>query len=193
MESYFYIIHFKKSMKMKKIIAIVVGLVVIAWLWLFIMKSSKWAIYTGKTVSVDYIGSFPDGKIFDTSIESVAKENALYNPQRPYTPLSFVVGGNTVIPGFGNAVNGMKIGETKKVTLEPKDAYWDVDPTKVSKVDRSLFQQANIVPQVGQTYQIRGQISTVTAMTETEVTIDTNNPMAGKTLVFEITLKSVEK
>ncbi len=178
---------------MKKIIAIVVWLVVIAWLWLFIMKSSKWAIYTGKTVSVDYIGSFPDGKVFDTSIEKVAKENALYNPQRPYAPLSFEVGGNTVIPGFGNAVNGMKIWQTKKVTLEPKDAYGEIDPTKVSKVDRGLFQQANIVPQVGQTYQIRGQISTVKEMTETEVTIDTNNPMAGKTLVFEITLKSVEK
>ena len=178
---------------MKKIIAIVVGLVVVAWLWLFVMKSSKWAIYTGKTVSVDYIGSFPDGKVFDTSIESVAKENALYNPQRPYTPLSFEVGGKTVIPGFGNAVNGMKIWQTKKVTLEPKDAYGEIDPSKVSKVDRALFQQANIVPQIGQTYQIRGQISTVLEMTDTEVTIDTNNPMAGKTLVFEITLKSVEK
>lgn len=178
---------------MKKIVAIVVGIVVVVWIALFAMKSMKWADYTGKTVSVDYVWSFPDGKVFDTSIEQVAKDNALYNPQRPYTPLSFVVGGNTVIPGFGNAVNGMRIGETKKVTLEPKDAYWEVDPTKVSKVDRSLFQQANIVPQVWQTYQIRGQISTVTAMTDTEVTIDTNSPMAGKTLVFEITLKSVEK
>lgn len=179
--------------KTKKIIGVVVAVIVIAALVLFMMKSSKGAIYTGKTVSVDYIGSFPDGKVFDTSIESVAKENALYNPQRPYTPLTFEVGSNTVIPGFGNAVNGMRIWQTKKVTLEPKDAYWDVDPSKVSKVERSLFQDANIVPQVGQTYQIRGQISTVTAITDTEVTIDTNNPMAGKTLVFEITLKSVEK
>jgi peptidylprolyl isomerase len=178
---------------MKKIIAIVVWLIVIAWLWFFFMKSSKGAIYTGKTVSVDYVWSFPDGKVFDTSIEKVAKDNGLYNPQRTYAPLSFEVGGNSVIPGFGNAVNGMKIGETKKVTLEPKDGYGEIDPTKVAKIDRAMFQQANIVPQTGQTYQIKGQLSTVKEVGEKEVTIDTNNPMAGKTLVFEITLKSVDE
>ena len=181
-------------MNKKKIALIIVGLlVVIVWLWfVFMKKESKYIDYTGKRVTVDYIWSFPDGKVFDTSIESVAKENALYTPNRPYTPLAFTVWGKEVIPGFGNAVNGMKIGETKKVTIEPKDAYWVYDNTKTSKVQRSLFQQANIIPQTWQTYQINGALVTVKEVWQTEVTIDSNHPMAGKTLIFDITLKSVE-
>ncbi|MBP6086446.1 FKBP-type peptidyl-prolyl cis-trans isomerase [Patescibacteria group bacterium] len=139
------------------------------------------------------MGSFPDGKVFDTSIEKVAKENALYAPNRQYMPLSFTVGGKEVIAGFGSAVNGMKIGETKKVTIEPKDAYGERDESKIAKIDRSLFQQANIVPQVGQTYQMNGQVIAVKEVAEKEVTIDANHPMAGKTLVFELTLKSVSE
>jgi FKBP-type peptidyl-prolyl cis-trans isomerase 2 len=45
---------------------------------------------------------------------------------------------------------------------------------------------------VGQTYQIGGQIVTVTEITDSEVIVDSNHPMAGKTLIFEITLRSVE-
>lgn len=157
------------------------------------MKSAKGQDLTGKRVSVDYVGTFPDGKVFDTSIEQVAKDNGLYTPQRPYTPLAFTVWWSEVIKWFSNGVNGLKIGETRKVTVEPKDGYGDIDPTKVTKIQRSLFQQANVVPQVDQTYQIGGQIVTVKEVGDTEVTIDANHPMAGKTLVFEITLKTIEE
>jgi peptidylprolyl isomerase len=179
----------------KSIIGIIVVVIlgVLVGLGLWFMKWAKGADYTGKRVSVDYIGSFPDGKVFDTSIEKVAKDNALYTPNRQYMPLTFTVGGKEVIPGFGIAVNGMKVWATRKVTIEPKDAYWERDEKKITKIDRSLFQQANIVPQVGQTYQMNGQVIEVKEVAEKDVTIDANHPMAGKTLVFEITLKSVDK
>jgi FKBP-type peptidyl-prolyl cis-trans isomerase 2 len=55
-----------------------------------------------------------------------------------------------------------------------------------------MFQQANIIPTTGQAYQIGGQIVTVKEILENEVIVDANHPMAGKTLIFEITLKSIE-
>ncbi len=46
----------------------------------------------GDTVSVHYIGKFPGGKIFDTSMEKEAKSAGLYNAARDYHPLMVVLG-----------------------------------------------------------------------------------------------------
>ncbi len=54
----------------------------------------------GDTVKVDYAGKLMDGTVFDTSIEEVAKENEMYNEQRPYEPLEFPLGQGRVIPGW---------------------------------------------------------------------------------------------
>ena len=60
-------------------------------------------------VTVHYTGSFDDGEVFDTT--------------RGRTPLTYVEGDHEVVPGFEAAVLTMQPGETKRVHLEPKDAY----------------------------------------------------------------------
>lgn len=181
-------------MNKKKIIIIsVIALLVLAAVgYMMFGKNSGSQDYTGKRVSVDYVGTHTDGSVFDTSIESVAKEKWLYTPNRPYTPLMFVVGSGQVVPGFERAVQGMKIGQTRKTTIEPKDAYGEYDEKKITTLPKSLFQEANIVAEVGQTYQMGSQLIKVVSLTDTGVNIDGNHPMAGKTLIFDITLKSVE-
>ncbi|MEA3254255.1 MAG: FKBP-type peptidyl-prolyl cis-trans isomerase [Candidatus Altiarchaeota archaeon] len=77
----------------------------------------------GDLVKVDYVGSFLNGTVFDTSLEDAAKDAEVYNELRPYEPLAFVVGSGQVIPGFENAVLGMKVGEEKTVTIPPEEAY----------------------------------------------------------------------
>ena len=81
----------------------------------------------GDNVSVEYT-LWSNGLMIDTSIESNAREAGIYNPQRNYAPFSFVIGASQVIPGFENAVMGMKIGESKQVTIAPKDGYGEYDP-----------------------------------------------------------------
>jgi FKBP-type peptidyl-prolyl cis-trans isomerase len=76
----------------------------------------------GKNVSVNYTGRLLDGKVFDTSLESVAKENGL--PARPsYEPLPFTVGAGQMIPGFDKGVEGMKVGTKARLILPSKMAY----------------------------------------------------------------------
>ncbi len=181
-------------MKQKQIMwTVIAAIVVIAIIGSVIFrKKGTGTDYTGKRVSVDYIGTYTSGQVFDTNLEAVAKENGLYTANRPYTPLVFVVGSGQVVAGFENAVNGMHVGETKKVTIEPKDAYGDYDDKKIATLPKSVFEEANVQPTVGQTYQMGGQIIKVLALTETGVNIDANHPMAGQTLNFEITLKTVE-
>jgi peptidylprolyl isomerase len=80
----------------------------------------------GDTVSVHYVGKFPGGKIFDTSMKSEAVKSGLFNPARDYKPLQVVLGGHQVIQGFEEALRGMKVNETKEVTIPPEKAYGKV-------------------------------------------------------------------
>ena len=77
----------------------------------------------GDTVSVHYVGKFPGGKVFDTSMRAEAEKSGLFNPARDYKPLQVVLGKHQVIIGFEEALIGMKVNETKEITLPPEKAY----------------------------------------------------------------------
>jgi len=87
-------------------------------------------IESGDTVSVDYVGKFENGTVFDTSIVSVASDAGLYNPGRTYAPLQVTIGQGAVIFGFEDGLKGMKKGETKTVTIPPELAYGKVSRFK---------------------------------------------------------------
>ena len=77
----------------------------------------------GDTVSVHYIGRFPGGKVFDTSMKAEATKAGLFSPARDYKPLQVVLGQHQVISGFEEALVGMRVNETKEITLPPEKAY----------------------------------------------------------------------
>ena len=104
-------------------------------------------VENGDNVSVDYVGSFVDGEVFDTSIESVASENNLLNPARNYEPLKLSVGARQVISGFDEGMLGMKVGESKTVTIPPEDAYGVVNPEFIDAIPVEEMVPA-IIPRV---------------------------------------------
>lgn len=106
-------------------------IILIAVILLFSGCVGQKTVKTGDNISVDYTGSLPGGKIFDTSIESVAKENNLYAPDREYKLLKLTVGKGEVIPGFDEGVVGMKVGETKTLTIPPEKAYGQSNPMMI--------------------------------------------------------------
>lgn len=96
----------------------------------------------GSTVSVDYIGTFysyygeNSAVVFDTSYSSVANDSSVaksndFTVKDSYSPLSFVVGGTTVLEMFGNVVVGHKVGDTVKVTI-PEGSGYNSPDTSVS-------------------------------------------------------------
>jgi FKBP-type peptidyl-prolyl cis-trans isomerase 2 len=106
-------------------------------------------VAAGQTIKVNYIGKLLDGRVFDTSLLTVANDDAAYpktlsftkRSNTSYTPLSFEVGAGKMISGFDEAVVGMRVGETKTVTLAPDEAYGDMDPAKLV-----TFQLTETVP-----------------------------------------------
>jgi peptidylprolyl isomerase len=87
------------------------------------MSTSALAAQNGDTISVHYLGKFPGGKVFDTSMKAEAEKAGIFNRARDYKPLQVILGAHQVIPGFEEALMGMKVNETKEVTIPPEKAY----------------------------------------------------------------------
>ena len=81
------------------------------------------AVVSGDTVYVNYTGKFTDGKVFDTSIEQVAKDAGVYNAGRTYEPFSFAAGIGQVIQGWNMGIIGMKVGGKRTLTIPYDLAY----------------------------------------------------------------------
>ncbi len=134
------------------------------------------AVVAGNKVKIHYTGTFDDGEIFDSS--------------RDAEPLEFEVGTGQVIPGFDNAVVGMKVGETKRVRLPETEAYGPYNQDLVFDAAPDQFEDG-LIPEVGQQFQTQLEdetplLLTVKSVKDNKVVLDANHPMAGKTLNFEL-------
>jgi peptidylprolyl isomerase len=109
-------------------------------------------------------------------------------------PLQFRVGEGRIISGFEQAVLGMSPGETKNVKVPPEEAFGEYQPGMVTVLERSKFPEDVRVGQQFQVGQTSGQPSvlTVTKISEKEVTVDGNHPLAGQDLILDIQLVEVK-
>ncbi len=135
----------------------------------------------GDKVRVHYTGLLDDGTVFDTS---VGRE-----------PFDFTIGENTVIPGFENAVVGMKVGDKKTISISAGDAYGEYMDDLVVVINKSQI-PPEIDAEVGMVLQVKSENGsstyvTVTDITGDSVTLDGNHPLAGKSLTFEIELLEI--
>ncbi|MBO9465503.1 peptidylprolyl isomerase [Tropicibacter sp. R15_0] len=136
---------------------------------------------SGDTVRIHYTGTLDDGSTFDSSAGR--------------DPLEFKLGSGQVIPGFDKGVDGMTVGEKKTIHIPADEAYGQKDDRAVQAIPRENIPD-DIPLEVGIQLQMQsptGQVMpvTVTEVTDTEVTLDANHPLAGKDLTFELELVSV--
>lgn len=132
----------------------------------------------GDTVKVHYTGKLDDGTVFDTSVER--------------EPLQFSIGEGLVIPGFEQAVVGMTPGESKRTNIPADEAYGPYRPELVMVVDKERI-PTDVCIEVGQMLQIsqsNGQAIpvVVTEVSDSQITLDANHPLAGQELIFDIQL-----
>lgn len=77
----------------------------------------------GQEIVANYTGKFLDGRVFDTSIESEAREAGIYNPNRNYAPFSFTLGAGRVISGWEIAFSLFNEGTKATILLPSYMAY----------------------------------------------------------------------
>lgn len=134
-------------------------------------------IEDGQVVSMEYT-LLVDGEVVDTS---TGRE-----------PLEFIQGTGNIIPGLERELYGMVIGDNKKVSVDPSDAYGELDPDAYADVPRAEFPD-EIPLEKGVEIQVRDQsnnpmFARIDAFTDEIVKLDFNHPLAGKTLNFDVTI-----
>ncbi len=144
----------------------------------------------GSTVKVHYTGRLADGEVFDSSLDPPGDSSGIGEP------LGFVIGSGQMIPAFEQGVIGMEPGESKTVYIPAEQAYGPHSPQAVIEVERSQF-PSGMPLEVGSVIQGNApngeQVPfTVVEVTASRVTLDSNHPLAGKDLTFEIKLVQVE-
>jgi len=135
----------------------------------------------GNTVKVHYTGKLDDGTVFDSSVDR--------------EPLEFTIGEGQLISDFEQAVIDMNPGESKTIKIAYDNAYGPHREEMLMVVDRSQFPEG-LEPKIDQKLQVRDpnggdSVVTVVDVTEANVTLDANHPLAGKDLMFEIQLTEI--
>ena len=135
----------------------------------------------GDTVQVEYTGTLADGTVFDSS---VGRE-----------PLEFTLGAGQLIPGFEEAVLGLKVGEKKTVTILAEEAYGPHLEGMAVELPREDL-PGDKTPEIGDRLVVSRAdgsqaIVTIVSVSDNVVVVDTNHPLAGKDLTFEIELVKI--
>ena len=86
-------------------------------------KGTGAKVATGKEVSVNYTGRLLDGTMFDTSVEGDARSGEIYNKDRKYEPMTYVVGRDRLIPGWEQGVMGQPAGTVLQLVIPSAQAY----------------------------------------------------------------------
>ena len=136
----------------------------------------------GDTVRMTYVGTLTNGDQFDSS--------------EGRDPLEFVLGSGQIIAGLDAAIAGMSVGGKKTVNVPCAQAYGDHNPDARQAIPRGEIPDT-IPLEPGTQLQMQtpqGQVVpvTVAAVTETEVTLDANHPLAGQDLTFAIEIVGID-
>ncbi|SEU09953.1 FKBP-type peptidyl-prolyl cis-trans isomerase [Stigmatella erecta] len=134
-----------------------------------------------RIVALEYKLHLGDGEVIDES--------------EPGQPLSYLHGGGQIVPGLEGALEGMGVGEAKKVVVSPAEGYGEHESAGLQEVPRSMFPpDAELRPGVRLAAQTDGGEVIPIGIREVKgetVLVDLNHPLAGKTLHFDVTVRDV--
>ncbi len=145
-------------------------------------QKDKLAVTSGMRVSIEYTLKLDDKTVLESNVGA--------------KPFTYVQGAHQIIPGLEKALEGMKIGERKQVTVKPEEGYGLVKKEAFLEVKKEQIPPEAL--KVGARVQgrdARGRIirARVAEVKDKTVVLDFNHPLAGKTLYFDIKVVDIQK
>lgn len=138
-------------------------------------------IQNGSTVQLEYRLSDEKGTVLDTNEGG--------------DPLVYTQGQGQIIPGLEKALVGLRVGDMKHVVVPSDEAYGPIRPEAFVEVPKERIPEksqtvgAHLVAQ-GQNGQTRHAF--VKEIREKTILLDTNHPLAGKALTFDVKIMAIE-
>ena len=147
-------------------------------------------IKMGDFVLIDFVAKVKEtDEVFDTTIEEEAEKSGIRKADSKFEPLLVVVGERWVLKSLDDAIVGMNANDSKIIEILPQDGFGLRDPSKVRLMALRRFRnhQGPIVP--GARVEVEGRVGSIRTVGAGRVQVDFNPPLAGKTLVYDLTVK----
>src|SRR5881275_1795822 len=131
------------------------------------------------------------GETVDTTYDAVAKDTHLHREDSTYGPRFIILGEGWLPKGLEDSLVGADIGKQTTVELPPDKGFGTRDPAKMRLVPLRRFRDKGIDPTPGAQVEFDGRPATVRAVGAGRVQVDYNHPLAGRTLIYDVSIEKI--
>ncbi|TMI54412.1 peptidylprolyl isomerase [Candidatus Bathyarchaeota archaeon] len=151
------------------------------------------AVKPGDFLLVNYTLKVKEsGETVDTTFDSVAKESHIHREDSTFGPKFIILGEGWLPKGLEEFLAGLDPGTTKTVELSPEKGFGTRDPGKMRLVPLRRFREkSGVEPIPGRQVELEGRTAVVRSVGAGRVQVDYNHPLAGRTLVYDVTIDKV--
>ncbi|MCL5949061.1 MAG: peptidylprolyl isomerase [Candidatus Bathyarchaeota archaeon] len=143
----------------------------------------------GDFILIDYVAKVKEtNEVFDTTKEDVAKKEHLHKEGQIHEPELVVVGEGWVLKALDDALTTMEVNKPGTVEISPEKGFGQRDPEKIKRVSIKQLYAKEINPVVGARIEFQGKNATIRSVGAGRVLLDFNAPLAGRTLIYEVTI-----
>ncbi len=139
-------------------------------------------------IEIDFTGKIKNtDEVFDTTVKADAEK---LNPDiKDVKPLIITVGNKMLPEGFDTDLEGKEEGKKYSIDIKPEKAFGKRNSQMVRMIPSKFFHEQKINPQRGMQLNIDGQVTRVLSVSGGRILVDFNNPLAGKEVTYEYTIK----
>lgn len=147
------------------------------------------SLQKGDFILINYTAKVKEtNEVFDTTNEEVAKKEHLHKEGEIYEPNLVVIGEGWVLKALDDSLTTMEINKPATVEIPPDKGFGQRDPEKVRRVPLKQLLAKEINPVIGARIEYQGKMASVRSIGAGRVLLDFNPPLAGKTLIYDVTV-----
>lgn len=144
----------------------------------------------GNFILINYTAKVKEtNEVFDTTLEETAKKEHLHKEGEIYEPKLVVIGEGWVLKALDESLTAMEIHKSQTIEIPPDKAFGPRDPDKIKRVPLKQILAKDIHnPTIGMRIDYNGKMATIRSIGAGRVLLDFNPPLAGRTLVYDVTV-----